>query len=743
MSAAPAERAERLAELVAERELDQLIVGDLVRPGDSGRDAIAERRAGSPASPAPAPSRRRRREPRCSSPTSATPSAPSARSATPSNGSPPSAGCLPELASRLRGRVGFDDAATSVANLAKLEEALARGGRAGARRRAGRAAAPAQGRGRDRGDRRGRPARRRGLRAGARRAGLVGRTEREVARRRPRRGSASSAPSRRSRRSSPPGPNGALPHAEPSDREIATGELVVWDMGAIVDGYCSDCTRTFAAGEPDAEDAREVYAARPARAGRGARGGPRPASTAGDADEAARVVIRDAGHGDHFGHGLGHGVGLEIHEAPRLGPALRGRARRGRRGHGRAGRLRAGPVRDPDRGPGRGHRRRAPQPELAAEGAAGGRLRTASARTGNNGRDGSGCRRAVAARVDRVGPEGGVVSVYLAIDQADRSEGWRIELKDRLAGVDRAAAERILARFRGDVPPPAGRTQVGFVEVGGERRELWNGFQLDGVATEVVAAGRPYLAPLMRMLDDGSPLGVILVSLERVRVLDWALGQIEELDGWELEITSLDWHERKAPRRDPARGTGASASGRDQHAQRLEHNRERFLKQAGGLVVSRYGERPWRRIVVIGEGDRPRLLATGMGPEAELVHEVRQDLIRAAPAAIRRAACRGARAPQPQPRGSADRRAQGGDWQRPGGRPRLKGGARDARAGPGPARDLRRHARVRTAPRRARLRADDRARARHQGPASPRSRASPRRASPSTTAPRPCCATDS
>jgi Bacterial archaeo-eukaryotic release factor family 10 len=231
-------------------------------------------------------------------------------------------------------------------------------------------------------------------------------------------------------------------------------------------------------------------------------------------------------------------------------------------------------------------------------------------------------------------PQGGVVSVYLAIDHADRSEGWRIELKDRLAGIDRAAAERILDRFRRDAPPPTGRTQIGYVEVGGERREIWNGFQIDGVATEVVAAGRPYLAPLMRMLDDGSPVGVIVVSLERVRVLDWALGQIEELDGWEVEMTSLDWHERKAPRRDPARGTGASASGRDQHAQRLEHNRERFLKQAGSLVASRYGERPWRQIVVIGEGDRPRLLAMGMGPKAELVHEVRHDLSRAGAAEI-------------------------------------------------------------------------------------------------------------
>ncbi len=231
-------------------------------------------------------------------------------------------------------------------------------------------------------------------------------------------------------------------------------------------------------------------------------------------------------------------------------------------------------------------------------------------------------------------PEGGVVSVYLAIDHTDRSEGWRIELKDRLAGIDREVSDRILGRFGRDAPPPAGRTQIGFVEVGGAKREIWNGFQVDGVATEVVAAGRPYLAPLMRMLDDGSPVGVVVVSLERVRVLDWALGEIEELDGWELEITSLDWHERKAPRRDPARGTGASASGRDQYAQRLEHNRERFLKQAGGLVVSRYGDRPWRRIVVIGERGGPRSVAAGMGPKAELVHEVRHDLIRASVAEI-------------------------------------------------------------------------------------------------------------
>jgi len=112
------------------------------------------------------------------------------------------------------------------------------------------------------------------------------------------------------------GPNGALPHAEPGEREIGRGELVVFDMGAKLDGYCSDGTRTYATGDPRAE-AREVYevvlaaqlAALEAIA----------AGVDGEAvDQAARKVIDAAGHGDRFGHGLGHGVGLEVHEGPRL-----------------------------------------------------------------------------------------------------------------------------------------------------------------------------------------------------------------------------------------------------------------------------------------------------------------------------------------------------------------------------------------------------------------------------------------
>ncbi len=112
------------------------------------------------------------------------------------------------------------------------------------------------------------------------------------------------------------GPNGALPHAEPGEREIGEGELVVFDMGAKLDGYCSDGTRTFATGEPG-ERAREVYEV--VRAAQEAALGAVTAGAGGEAiDAVARKVIEEAGHGDRFGHGLGHGVGLEVHEAPRL-----------------------------------------------------------------------------------------------------------------------------------------------------------------------------------------------------------------------------------------------------------------------------------------------------------------------------------------------------------------------------------------------------------------------------------------
>ena len=112
------------------------------------------------------------------------------------------------------------------------------------------------------------------------------------------------------------GPSGALPHAQPGEREIGRGELVVFDMGAKVDGYCSDGTRTFATGDPG-EEGRAVYEV-VRRSQQAALEAIRAGVKGEEPDTAARKVIDDAGYGEHFGHALGHGVGLEVHEGPRL-----------------------------------------------------------------------------------------------------------------------------------------------------------------------------------------------------------------------------------------------------------------------------------------------------------------------------------------------------------------------------------------------------------------------------------------
>jgi Xaa-Pro aminopeptidase len=118
------------------------------------------------------------------------------------------------------------------------------------------------------------------------------------------------------------GPNSAIPHHRPTDATLAAGAFVKIDFGAVVGGYRSDMTRTFILG-PAAQWQLEVYelVATAQRAGREAL---RAGASLSDVDAASRRIIADAGHGDHFGHGLGHGVGLEIHEAPGIHSAAVG-----------------------------------------------------------------------------------------------------------------------------------------------------------------------------------------------------------------------------------------------------------------------------------------------------------------------------------------------------------------------------------------------------------------------------------
>ena len=152
--------------------------------------------------------------------------------------------------------------------------------------------------------------------------GLVGRTEREVAldlehEMRERGAEDPSFPSIIAS-----GAHGALPHADPRPERIAENTLVIVDMGCIVDGYCSDCTRTFATGELS-DEAGEVYELVLA-AQQESLAAIRAGAECKAVDSVARDRISEAGQGDNFGHGLGHGVGLEIHEAPRLAQSSEG-----------------------------------------------------------------------------------------------------------------------------------------------------------------------------------------------------------------------------------------------------------------------------------------------------------------------------------------------------------------------------------------------------------------------------------
>jgi Xaa-Pro aminopeptidase len=307
-------RPARLSRLAGEAELDCLLVGDLVRPGDSGPDAMANVRwltgfTGTSGFAIVGDTRREfltdfRYTERAEAEVS------------PEFDRVMLEGRLiAELAKRLEGRVGYDEESTSVASLRKLEDALpenatlvpANGLVEKLRRRKDQAEIEA-------------------IAEAARLAdevfdwlaerGLAGRTEREVAQ---------SAEQRMRELGAEPsfpaivgsGPNGALPHAEPGPRVIGDGELVVIDMGARVDGYCSDGTRTWATGEISSE-AREVYEL-VRHSQELSLEAIRADISGSEADRVSRDPIEDAGRGDEYGHGLGHGVGLEVHEAPRLG----------------------------------------------------------------------------------------------------------------------------------------------------------------------------------------------------------------------------------------------------------------------------------------------------------------------------------------------------------------------------------------------------------------------------------------
>jgi Bacterial archaeo-eukaryotic release factor family 5 len=227
-------------------------------------------------------------------------------------------------------------------------------------------------------------------------------------------------------------------------------------------------------------------------------------------------------------------------------------------------------------------------------------------------------------------PTGGVLSLSVVIDPTDRGGGWRVALEDALRPVLdstqdapherklalRTVAETVLERFPRNAPPE-GRGQIGFVEVARKRgREEWHSYRIPPRATEAVHGHRPYLRPLIEIVDDGATMGVVAVSGNQARMWEWELGVLSELDDWTVTPRG-DWRERKAPRpSDPARFGGPGTSGRDQHDQRLEAQREHFLKRAAGRVVSEAAGRQWRDVLVFGELEHVRGFADGLGSRA-------------------------------------------------------------------------------------------------------------------------------
>jgi Bacterial archaeo-eukaryotic release factor family 10 len=233
-------------------------------------------------------------------------------------------------------------------------------------------------------------------------------------------------------------------------------------------------------------------------------------------------------------------------------------------------------------------------------------------------------------------PPLGVVSIYLRLDPGDRGGAWRTELHNGLAAVLegqeeldhrarlalRATAERVRGRFANherDLP----RGEVGFLEVSAEPAgQRWWSTHLSPEATVVRFAERPLLAPLLCLVERGTPRGVALASAERVRLLESVPGSLEELHRWELSLFSGDWRERKAPRvADPARAQAVSAAGRDQYDQRLEDSRHRFLGECGRLSASIAAERGWRQLLAFGAPEHVRDLRHGI-PASTLAVEV-------------------------------------------------------------------------------------------------------------------------
>jgi len=236
--------------------------------------------------------------------------------------------------------------------------------------------------------------------------------------------------------------------------------------------------------------------------------------------------------------------------------------------------------------------------------------------------------------------EAGILTVCVNVDPGDRGRGWRIALREQLHELEaqtdphaerrafEAAAHEILERFPESGAPPDGRGHIGFIELAEKQpTTVWRSMQIGPRRTEVTRSAHPYVRPLVELFAEGPHVGTALVSADRVRLLDWSLGSIRELQDWEITLFSQDWRERKAERAIPGRGAWPSASGHDQFSQRLEANRRRFLHEVASLVAQEQSARSWEHLLVFGPEDLPLGFAAAVENGAGNVHTVQHDLV--------------------------------------------------------------------------------------------------------------------
>jgi Bacterial archaeo-eukaryotic release factor family 10 len=243
-------------------------------------------------------------------------------------------------------------------------------------------------------------------------------------------------------------------------------------------------------------------------------------------------------------------------------------------------------------------------------------------------------------------PKHGVISAYFDIDRGDRSDAWRVQLKNGLGELSepddhegklavRETVARVLERFDPDNEPPSGRAQVGFVEVAREQgTDDWSSLQISSRESIVKHGPRPLLRPLIDLINRGRAHPVLAVSAERLRGWLWNQGQLEPESAWDAELAIYPGRERKAPAMaDPARGQATSSSGRDQFGQRLEDNRKRFLEDFA-RALNEDGRVRGSELIAIGEAPYLDEFVAGLPSSVDARKMEGQDVINEPEAAI-------------------------------------------------------------------------------------------------------------